>query len=548
MVQQSAAPGHVLAERYRLETLLGEGGFGTVWRAEHLVLEAPVAIKLIDPDIAHDEVAVERFMREAKSAASLRSPHVVQILDYGIHEEQPFIAMELLEGETLQQRIKRLGRLEAADAVRILTHIARAITRAHEAGVVHRDLKPENVFLVPNDDEEIAKVLDFGVAKVDPTKLGSQSASTRTGSLLGTPYYMSPEQVLGNKEVDWRSDLWSMGVIAFEALTGKRPFFSDGLGDLVLQITVRPLPVPSQFAPVPKGFDDWWERAMAREPQARFESARELVDSLRETLDLDTDEVGAVVTVPEPGEEEPAGLSASGNRTTSAIRSASPTARVASPTAPTIRADVDEAVAKAGLRSSSPPGRAVRDRDDVAEESDEFEDGDDQAEANDGRLEAPQDASSASPRPPMRKGRSGVAVWVALGALVVGAGGTLVAARYFGVEKPLPEPRTGADQRPRAHVPAIGAGKAQPRPGSSGETSVVVPPAAMSAGGAAAAAPSGAPPSSSEVNGDVLPPDEWRPKEVDGKLIKPEWAQPDAPKESPPPSPSPPPWDDNPYH
>jgi len=155
---------------------------------------------------------------------------------------------------------------------------------------VHRDLKPENVFLVHNEDEEIAKVLDFGVAKVERHAL-SEGTRTRTGSILGTPFYMSPEQAQGNRTVDSRSDLWSMGVIAFECLTGKRPFYSDGLGDLVLAICVRDMPVPSEVASVPIGFDAWWQRAVARDPDKRFQSAKELTDALREALGLESREL-----------------------------------------------------------------------------------------------------------------------------------------------------------------------------------------------------------------------------------------------------------------
>jgi len=172
-----------------------------------------------------------------------------------------------------------------------VTHIGRAVARAHEAGIVHRDLKPENVFLIRNEDEEIAKVLDFGVAKVSVSELGQEGTRTRTGSILGTPYYMSPEQAQGNKAVDTRSDLWSLGVIAFECLTGKRPFYSDGLGDLVLQICIREIPVPSEYGSVPLGFDAWFARACARDPDARFQSARELTDALREVLGGDAREL-----------------------------------------------------------------------------------------------------------------------------------------------------------------------------------------------------------------------------------------------------------------
>src|SRR3954464_10475322 len=286
MAESAVSAGHVLVGRYRLETMLGQGGMGTIWRAQHLVLNAPVAIKVIDRTAVPDEETLSRFMREAQSAAALRSPHVVQIFDHGIAGKVPFMAMELLEGENLAQRIKRQKRLAPADTARILSHIGRAIARAHEAGIVHRDLKPENVFLVQNEDEEIAKVLDFGVAKIERHAL-EEGTRTRTGSILGTPFYMSPEQAQGNRTVDSRTDLWAMGVIAFECLTGKRPFYSDGLGDLVLAICVRDIPQPSSLASVPIGFDAWWNRAVARDPEKRFQTARELTDALREALGLE---------------------------------------------------------------------------------------------------------------------------------------------------------------------------------------------------------------------------------------------------------------------
>jgi serine/threonine protein kinase len=286
-------PGTVLADKYRLDGLLGEGGMGTVYRATHLLLKSPVAIKVIDREVSSGDVALARFMREAQAAASLRSPHVVQVMDYGSAEGSPFMVMELLEGENLAQRIERLGRLTPGETYRVITHVARAIAKAHEAGIVHRDLKPDNVFLVHNEGDEVAKVLDFGVAKVEATAL-SGGSHTRTGSLLGTPYYMSPEQAQGNKEVDHRSDLWALAVIAFECLTGKRPFYSDGLGDIVLQICVRDIPRPSSVSEVPLGFDDWFAHATQREPADRFQSARELSEALRDALGVQRDPTGSV--------------------------------------------------------------------------------------------------------------------------------------------------------------------------------------------------------------------------------------------------------------
>src|SRR5262249_1729586 len=181
--------GRVLNQRYRLIRPVGQGSQASVWVAEHLALQTHVAVKLIDPELAKREDARERFQREATAAAQLRSAHVVQILDHGIDGTQPFIVMELLEGEDLFERLNKRNRLTLREASRVVTQVARALTRAHQAGIVHRDLKPENVFLVPNDDDEIVKVLDFGVAKVsDPAK--QTMRKTGVGTLVGTPHYM----------------------------------------------------------------------------------------------------------------------------------------------------------------------------------------------------------------------------------------------------------------------------------------------------------------------------------------------------------------------
>ena len=296
MGEPESQAGRVLGGRFRLERQLGEGGFGTIWRAEQLVLGAPVAVKLIDLAIARQPGALERFLREAQAAATLRSPHVVQVLDYGVEGDQPFIAMELMEGENLAQRLHRVGRLAPSEALRIVTHVARAMSRAHECNIVHRDLKPENVFLVRNEDDEIAKVLDFGVAKMKSPILVDESTQTRTGSLIGTPHYMSPEQVQGNKTVDYRSDIWALGIMAFEMFTGQRPFTGNALGDLVLQICVRDITKPSQLAPVPAGFDEWFARAAERNQDERFQSARELAQTLREVVGGSDHETALVVS------------------------------------------------------------------------------------------------------------------------------------------------------------------------------------------------------------------------------------------------------------
>ena len=274
----------IIADRYQLGEQLGEGGMGTVWRAEHLTLKSPVVIKLLAESIAQSPEALERFMREAQASAALRSMHVVQIFDYGVDDGVPYIAMELLQGESMQDRLDRVGRIPAADAAKFMIHTARAMAKAHEAGIIHRDLKPDNIYLV-QEDEEIAKVLDFGIAKIADGGATGDHGNTRTGAVLGTPYYMSPEQAQGTKAIDWRTDLWAMAVIGYQCMTGQRPFDSEALGDLLLKICVRDAPVPSQACPdVPPELDAWFARGVQKDPEDRFQSAQELAEAYAAAL------------------------------------------------------------------------------------------------------------------------------------------------------------------------------------------------------------------------------------------------------------------------
>jgi len=284
MVQSDDLGGQIIAGRYRLTSKLGQGGMGSVWRAEHLALGSEVAIKLIDPAVAENPEVRARFVREAQAAAQLRSPHVVQIIDYGVDGVTPFIAMELMVGESLSDRLDRVGRLSPQETARIVTEVSRALGKAHEIGIIHRDLKPDNIFLVHNDDSEIAKVLDFGVAKKQA--YGTEAAGmTSTGAVLGTPYYMSPEQAEGLKDLDHRTDIWALGVITYECLLGVRPFDSETLGGLFLAICTRPKPVPSRLvADLPQGFDEWFERCTARLLPDRFPTARDAASALRDVV------------------------------------------------------------------------------------------------------------------------------------------------------------------------------------------------------------------------------------------------------------------------
>jgi serine/threonine-protein kinase len=256
---------------------------GAVWVADHLALRTQVVVKFMAADLAASSDAVARFSREAAAAAQVKSPHVVQMLDHGVTDGVPFIVMELLEGHDLGRHLHlHHKRLPIGDVAAIFGQVAKALTRAHERGIVHRDIKPENIFLCDQGSEEsFVKLLDFGIAKGGDGG-GTLSSSTKTGATVGTPYYMSPEQIVGSKNVDLRTDLWSLGVVAYECVTGSCPFEADTFGALAVVVNSGPPPKPpSLLAPgLPPGFDAWFAKACARDPADRFASARELADAL----------------------------------------------------------------------------------------------------------------------------------------------------------------------------------------------------------------------------------------------------------------------------
>jgi eukaryotic-like serine/threonine-protein kinase len=277
---------------------------GSVWEGTHATLGTHVAVKFIEAEYVESPEARSRFENEARAAARLRSKHVVEVYDHGLTEDgRPFIVMEYLRGEALDKRLQRLGRLPAKDTARVVSQVCRALSKAHASGIVHRDLKPENVFLVWDDEDgaDVAKVVDFGIAKFTDNQLGSSSA-TRTGSVLGTPYYMSPEQARGLRSVDHRADLWSVGVIAYRCIVGSLPFDGEAVGDLLVKLCTAPLPIPSQLAPdVPPGFDAWFAKALSREPAGRFGSAAELAESLSAVCGLPGRSASATGDMASPG-------------------------------------------------------------------------------------------------------------------------------------------------------------------------------------------------------------------------------------------------------
>jgi serine/threonine-protein kinase len=274
----SLEPGRMVTANVRLVRLLRRGGMGQVWCAEHLSLGTEVAVKFMSPHYLESEDLVTRFTREATTAAQIKSPHVVQILDHGVLPEGlPFIVMELLAGEDLARRLKRRGPLPLAEIAAIVLQVGKALSKAHQAGVLHRDIKPDNIFVHDDDGELFVKVLDFGVAKL----LESSSTMTSTGSTVGTPFYMSPEQLLSAKHVDFQCDLWSLAVVAYRAVTGQLPFHGDTLGALALKVHEGKFrPASALRSDAPPALDAWFSRALDRNPAARFGSLKDFVQSL----------------------------------------------------------------------------------------------------------------------------------------------------------------------------------------------------------------------------------------------------------------------------
>jgi aryl-alcohol dehydrogenase-like predicted oxidoreductase len=261
---------------------------GSVWVADHLTLDTEVVVKFIGPGLRVSPEASARFSREAAAAAKVKSPHVVQVLDHGTTTTGvPFIVMELLEGEDLATRLRRTRTLPPTDVVTIVSQIGHALARAHARGIIHRDVKPGNIFLCESESEGgiFAKLLDFGIAKADDARA---HAMTTTGRFLGSPYYMSPEQALGAGSVDQRADIWSIGVVAYEALTGVLPVTGETVGAIAVELAIGAPPVPPSHVngALPPAVDAWFARACARKREDRFASTNELVAALREAFAL----------------------------------------------------------------------------------------------------------------------------------------------------------------------------------------------------------------------------------------------------------------------
>ena len=279
----SIPPGTVLAGKYRVTKVLGEGGMGVVVAAVHVQLDEPVALKFMLPSALGSPEAVGRFLREARAAVKLKSEHVARVSDVGtLDSGAPYIVMEYLEGTDLSGVLAARGPLPAEEAVEYILQACDALAEAHSLGIVHRDLKPANLFLTQRrDGSPLVKVLDFGISKSSTLNESGAAALTKTGGLMGSPMYMSPEQMKSAKDADARTDIWSLGVILYELVGGRTPFDSDTLGGLMAQVLTEPAPPLGALRPgLPAPLYDVIHRCLEKERGARYANVAELAAAL----------------------------------------------------------------------------------------------------------------------------------------------------------------------------------------------------------------------------------------------------------------------------
>jgi serine/threonine-protein kinase len=276
--------GTVLEGKFRILREIGRGGMAAVYEAENMLLGKHVAVKILAAELITSRIVRERFLREARAAAAIRSPYICDVYDSGMYDGRPFLVMEFLEGESLYDLLTRVRRLDADTTLQIVTQAARGLGKAHDANVIHRDLKPENIFVTKTTEgDTVVKLLDFGLAKFyEQTDDKAVTRLTREGALFGTPAYMSPEQAKGQGEVDHRADLWALGCIVYECVTGTTVWNVDqGVAMILAQIAGAPLPKPSKLRPdLPLAFDAWFARALERDPSKRPQNAKDFAESL----------------------------------------------------------------------------------------------------------------------------------------------------------------------------------------------------------------------------------------------------------------------------
>jgi serine/threonine protein kinase len=303
--------GQTIDGKYRIVRLIGEGGMGAVYEGENVRIRRKVAIKLLHGGIASNAEMVQRFEREAQVAGTVGNDHILEILDLGaLPNGDRYMVMEFLEGETLTERIKSRTRLQAADAVNIVRQMLTGLEAAHGAGIVHRDLKPDNIFVLRSKAgvKDFVKIIDFGISKF--TEHASSTRMTRTGALMGTPHYMAPEQATGSTEIDRRTDIYAVGIILYEAVTGRVPFQAETFNQLLFEIALARITPARQIVPeLDAAIDSIILKASARDPGQRFQTCGEFLAALD-----NWERTGSAVSLP-PGESIEAIVAATVPRT-----------------------------------------------------------------------------------------------------------------------------------------------------------------------------------------------------------------------------------------